>query len=576
MNSHKGGTNNTKDVIYIDVDDEITAIIDKVQGSRHKIVALVLPKRATVLQSIVNMKLLKRAAGDAKKHLVLITSEAGLMPLAGSVGIHVARSLSSRPEIPDAPLKITDRSQDTPAEDDLEDVALDASKPVGELAGGQFVAADDDDEDAIELDDEDKPADAAAPAKDGKQTKGKKFKIPDFNKFRLILLLSAVGVIVLGVVGYAAIAVWPSATITIQTDSQAVSSNTVLTLKTATGTVLDTDKAIVPAQLQEVKKTITEEAPATGQRNNGEKATGTVVLALTDCSKSEVTIPAGTGLSASGKTFITKSSVTLESVKVGPNCKNAEFPSYSTRSVAVTAQVAGASYNLGPSSFTVSGYANVSGTSSSAMSGGTDDIVKVVSQSDIDNAKQKITEQDTKPIEQELRSALIGRGLFPLAATMSVGEPETKLSADANTVADSVTVTQTIAYSMLGVKQEDLEKVVAADADKKIDTKKQSILSYGLDDAFFSIQEVGAEGATVSMQTTVVAGAELNVGSIKQQVAGKKGGDAKEIISDNPGVTNVTVEYSPFWVSSIPKKTDKITIIVREPKVAADDTTSYP
>src|SRR5687767_6301854 len=92
-----------KDVIYIDIDDEITTIIDKVRSSHDRIVALVLPKRAAVFQSIVNMKLLKRTADDAKKHLVLITSEAGLLPLAGAVGVHVAKSLQSKPEIPDAP-----------------------------------------------------------------------------------------------------------------------------------------------------------------------------------------------------------------------------------------------------------------------------------------------------------------------------------------------------------------------------------------------------------------------------------------------------------------------------------------
>jgi hypothetical protein len=79
-----------KDVIYIDIDDEITAIIDKVRGSEQRIVALVLPKRANAFQSIVNMKLLKRTADNANKHLVLITNETGLLPLAGAVGIYVA------------------------------------------------------------------------------------------------------------------------------------------------------------------------------------------------------------------------------------------------------------------------------------------------------------------------------------------------------------------------------------------------------------------------------------------------------------------------------------------------------
>ena len=104
----KAGTNAGKDVLYVDVDDEITAIIDKVQESNQKIVALVLPKRAAVLQSIVNMKLLKRSADEAKKKIVLITSEPGLLPLAGTVGTYVAKTLQTKPEVPDTPSRFDD------------------------------------------------------------------------------------------------------------------------------------------------------------------------------------------------------------------------------------------------------------------------------------------------------------------------------------------------------------------------------------------------------------------------------------------------------------------------------------
>ena len=80
-------TPNDKDILYVDIDDDITTVIDKVRSSDGKVVALVLPKRATVFQSVVNMKLLKRNAESAKKNVVLVTSEPGLMPLAGLVGI---------------------------------------------------------------------------------------------------------------------------------------------------------------------------------------------------------------------------------------------------------------------------------------------------------------------------------------------------------------------------------------------------------------------------------------------------------------------------------------------------------
>src|ERR1700759_1233799 len=101
-----------KETIYVDVDDEITAIIDKVGAAKGKIVALVLPKRCPVLQSVVNMKLLKRTADNAGKNLVLITSEAGLLPLAGATGLYVASTPTSKPAIPNTPGAAGDEPED--------------------------------------------------------------------------------------------------------------------------------------------------------------------------------------------------------------------------------------------------------------------------------------------------------------------------------------------------------------------------------------------------------------------------------------------------------------------------------
>src|SRR5258706_15078196 len=101
-----------KDVIYVDVDDEITGIIDKVENSPEKVVALVLPKRATSLQSTVNMKLLARSAKTAGKNPVLITSEGALLPLAGAAGLHVAKNFQSKPEIPDGPTGLVKQTAD--------------------------------------------------------------------------------------------------------------------------------------------------------------------------------------------------------------------------------------------------------------------------------------------------------------------------------------------------------------------------------------------------------------------------------------------------------------------------------
>ncbi len=186
-----------KDVIYVDVDDDITTVIDKVRSSGGRVVALVLPKRATIFQSIVNMKLLKRSAEGAKKHIVLVTTEPSLMPLAGSVGLHVAETAQSKPEIP-LTIPITNAVK----EKEDEAVSLDEGStegytaenagdiPVGELAGGNTnVPSRPEGIETLTLPDEaEDEEDKTGATEKPKTSKEKHLRVPNFNKFRLRLL----------------------------------------------------------------------------------------------------------------------------------------------------------------------------------------------------------------------------------------------------------------------------------------------------------------------------------------------------------------------------------------------------
>lgn len=559
-----------KDVIYIDIDDEITVIIDKVRGSGEKIVALVLPKRATVLQSIVNMKLLKRTADEAKKHLVLITSEAGLLPLAGSVGLYVAKSLQSRPEIPATHLTGDDaEDHEETVQMTQEEPVLDASRPVAEHARGMSpsiaspgVAEDE----SIELDNT-TPA-ASSGSKKTKNKGGKKFSIPDFNKFRLWAIIGVVALVLLVFLWYMMYKVMPRAMITVKTDSTAVEVGIDVALDTNAKQV-DVEEGVIPAVLQQTQKTATQQVEATGQVDKGTKATGQVTLSLKDCSQEQVTIPAGTGLSANGLTFITQQSATLNRVLIGNQCRNSNFPEFSTKTVNVSSQTAGEKYNLAETTYSVAGFSNVSG-SGKAMTGGTSQIVKVVSQADIDSAKQKINGQDVSSIKQELTEALIAKNLYVIDATFTPSPAETTESAKVGDETATVTVTQKTTYTLLGTEQRHLKKLIDNEARSKIDTQKQAIIDYGLDDAVFKSQSQQNTKTLLLLDATVIAGSDLNVVEIKKQVAGKKANDAKGIIGKNPGVTEVGVRYSPFWVSSIPGNTSKITITIEKPVVKKD------
>ncbi|MDB5166493.1 MAG: hypothetical protein JWM37_565, partial [Candidatus Saccharibacteria bacterium] len=258
---------NNKDTIYIDVDDEITSIIDKVRASKSRIVALVLPKRASVLQSVVNMKLLKRTSDNAQKQVVLITSEAGLLPLAGAVGMYVANTLQSKPSIPDfdAPVAAEDDVEEAVALDDTFDPKAAAAVPVGELAADDAPAKVTDEAETIDLDDEADatPATAAPAAASGakKPKANKKLAVPNFNRFRLWLFLGALGLILLIFLGYLALVVLPKATVTAVTQTSSITTSKPITLSTQQKAVSTTDN-ILPANIQQAQKTASQQAAA--------------------------------------------------------------------------------------------------------------------------------------------------------------------------------------------------------------------------------------------------------------------------------------------------------------------------
>ncbi len=572
-----------KDTIYIDVDDEITGIIDKVHSSDGKVVALVLPKRASVFQSIVNMKLMKRAADSSKKHLVLITSEAGLLPLAGAAGVHVAKTLTSKPEIPSAPLGMDDHEEtvdeDEPLTGSEPEITneTDGDQPVGALAAaaGKPIPASKDDVETLMLDDEDLPPENDLPNPKNfdvpdkvKKGKNKGLKIPNFERFRLLLVLGGLLLILLiGGAVFAATAL-PKATISIDTNAVNVNSNLNLNLSTAAKTVSLEDNSL-PAKFQQQQKTSTQTAATTGQKNNGTKSQGTVTL--TNCSKdgSEVIVPAGTGVSANGQTYITQTAADLsESLFQGQNgpCKTT---STTSQSVTVVAQSPGSSFEVtAGSTMQVAGFANVNGKATSQITGGTDNIVKTVNQNDITNAKAKINVEDPS-IKQDLQDQLKQAGYFAIVATYSAGTPAVTTSAAVGQVADNVTVTEIVTYTMFGVHESDLNALIDNSVKSQIDTEKQTILTRGLDKAKFNVTNASTTAAQIAMNTVATAGPDLDKNAITAAAAGQHPGKISDDLKNRPGVKNVTVKLSPFWVSTVPKKTDRITVHITEPTATA-------
>jgi hypothetical protein len=575
---------NDKDTIYVDIDDEITGIIDKLSTSEGKVVALVLPKRAATFQSIVNMKLLKRAADGANKNLALITNEAGLLPLAGAAGIHVAKTLTSKPEIPLGPANLDDQEETIQEDAGSAEPPLDTDKTVGQLAGTSGPPAADGVETLL-LDNEDLPPEVADSVKPGAKTfeppskkgkagkKNKKLHIPNFDRFRLMLIIAGgILLLIIAILLYITFSL-PKATINIKTDATNVDTNLDLSLSTGVKT-LDPATNTIPAKLASQQKTYSQQVPTTGQKNNGNKASGSVVMTAKSCAPNlhdtPPSVATGTGISSNGQTYITQQVTTFSS---SSNSGNSNCNYYqATSSTTVIAQNGGSSYN-GATTFTYSGRPDiVSINVSSAISGGTDSIVQIVNQNDINNAKAKIGTDNS--IKGALQSQLKGENEYPIVATYVASAPVVTSSANVGDQASNVTVTEVITYNMFGVKKDDINTLIKNSVNTQIDTSKQSVLDTGLSKAVFNVNTISNSAAQLSMSTKATAGPHLDINIIKQAAAGKKAGAIKSDIGNNPDVTGVDVKFSPFWISTAPKKTERITVNIAKPTTTKASNTS--
>lgn len=552
-----------KETVYVDVDDEITSIIDKVEAAKAKIVALVLPKRAQVLQSIVNMRLLKRSADEADKSLVLITSEAAVLPLAGAAGVHVAKNQQSKPYVPASPIPIKGQAPRLESEDepDEKDATLDYHLSMGELA----VNEETDEPEIIHLAEDSAAASATGAAaatadkakKAAKAIKDKKLKVPNFDKFRLRLILAAVGLVALIVFLFMAIKVLPKASIAIQTTGTPVSTNFNLTTSDSAKS-LDKDKGIIPAALKTSDQTTSQQVQASGTQNNGNKAGGTISVSTT-CTKIPSTVPAGTLATSNGLTYVSTDNLVFKNEGTD---SNGNF--ICGGDVDLQASQGGNNYNLpSGSKFSIAGY---SGTNSNAFTGGTDNNVTVVTQSDVDKVKQSITSQSSDSFSKNFEDQLSKQGLYVIASTLKVSDPAVTASPDVGQPASTASVTVKITYSVLAVKTDDLKEAVSNQLNKQIDVSKQKILdSDVLKNLVISIQsQTSPTAAALNLTADASATPNLDINFIKQQAEGQKKGDIQNYVSGLVGVKSVNVSLSPFWVSKAPKNPGKINVTLTQ------------
>lgn len=533
-----------KKAIYIDIDDDITAVINKVEKATDSNVNVVIPKRSTVLQSIVNLKLVKKAAREAKKELALITDDAKINRMAAQLGLMTAPNLKAEPALP----QISDVKAELPS-DIVED--FDSAGPPAQAQPPSVVSAKKVGHTATA---------AAAPSAATKS----KSKIPDFNRFKKRLLLGGLGVIGLALIIWLSIFALPKATVAVQgrTETQQVDFGFTVDRDASRPNI---EQAVLPGSEKQLNKTFTSTFKASGKKDAGTKASGT--LSVKNCEDTDArSLSGGTRFeSSSGRIFLSDASIT---VPAGTFSGGGSTCTSSSVDIGVTALENGDNYNIGTTSYSTSALSGNFVITGTAMTGGSSKTVTVVTQADVDTAKDQLLQKERGPAQKELEESFgendyIIKQSFVENVTDIIPEPAV------GGEGDSAKLTLKITYSETSVKQNELKELLSHELQKAAKKRNSNlgVVDDGLDNAQFTAGEkIAGSAQRFQVKTTGLLGPDIDFAELKDRIARKRGGEAEEIIKSYPEVTGASVKLQPFWVRRVPRSPDKIIIEINIPQ----------
>ncbi len=558
-----------KDVVYIEPSDDITDIIARVKNSKEKVVALVPPKKVGVLSSAVNTKLIAKAARSADKVAVIVTADSSLTKLAAAAQIPIAKTLQSRPKLPSEIIQDTaaageqvineaDFDDELPGQDDQSkspaNAARSASQKSTPSANKKPQSKKSDSTQDITSDDLEK--DSKSNKKDKKGKKG----IPALEKYRKWIIIGAIALVLLIIFLVWAFVFAPAATIavSIRTTANNFSENVSFTTSLSDKNPQD---GIFYLEQQKVEKSSTVEFTATGQKDVGEKASGTLTLSASfgSSSDSDITIPAGSGFSYGGYNYSSNSSVTLANPE---SCTRADYNSgecTATATVGVTANDPGSDYNIGPHDSGWSAPGGVTARNTSAFSGGTSKVIAVVSQSDFDKAREKLESEGREDGRSELAKKF-GSDIVVIESSLEINTSDPQATPGVNgEVQSGVTpkISATTTYTMYGVEKSAIEDYIK---EKSASTVAPDQRIYAIDNPFFENFQKNGNNYTAKLKSSTQTGPKVDENDILEKSKGRKTGEVQSLLKSINGVSSVNIKTSFPWVSSVPNDPNKITI----------------
>jgi hypothetical protein len=575
----------SKKVLYVEIDDEVTTIYDKMKRIKAHHIYIVIPKRAMIFQSIVNLKILKRKAENIKKTIYFITNDSNGIYLAEQVGITVYNKTNTEgkpslfsTELNDDKIRITPIKASVNAVEDEAPIRMTEKK----ISISQILKKGKNKNtlDVTKISKNKEPE---------KKKKKKKFVLVAPNRQALIAL-SVFSIFILLVIVYIAL---PGATIFVTPAANVLEKSVNITLADyqRNRVELETRQEHMIASYP-ISATIIEpiEHFATGKKfsDRGANASGKITI----INNSNTVWPLVTQTR-----FQTDEGIVFR-ISTGVSVPKATISGPGTAEAFVTADptdayesIVGERGNIGPSKFFLPGLREGSRSklyaeSSTNMTGGITDFVSYISVQDIEAAKSRLHDQLVKKAYEELDVLVIAKSvetempentysLLQGEGAIKLGEVKIDVPADLEgQQRKSFNLNGEVFVSGVYYNRNSMLEILKSELMLKKSPQKE-LLRINEKSTSYRIFDWDEDRGKIKVTANIKGIEQFSIdptkdngqrllNKIKEHIVGKNIEEAKVYIQNLPEINKVQIDSWPVWAPTIPKLPDNIDFEVRD------------
>ncbi|MDP2664121.1 MAG: hypothetical protein Q8P08_01665 [bacterium] len=350
------------------------------------------------------------------------------------------------------------------------------------------------------------------------------------------------------------IGLWP--------ETELLTVNTKLTVDEEARTV-NISAAVIPGKIFEREKTTASVFTASGEISNAEEAEGTIRVYNAYSTSAQVLVATTRFVSSEGKVFRTPSKITVpgghyEGGKLVPGEVD----------IRVVADEPGPEYNIGPSTFSIPGFAGTDrytkfyARSFQSMEGGYVEKVPKVQKTDLEEAEETLVKRAKEEAEtllkNELASEEISSEYYFLKDSQHVEILESfSLAKVGDELEDFNYQVKAKAKTLLFLK-EDLEKFAREVIISKLPDGME-LSSESLSVKYYAeTVKLDSGKVVLSLDVSAKIYPEIDYIYLKESLKGKSFLVTKLFLEGQPQLTRVSVKFWPFWVKEVPQDSAKI------------------